>query len=451
MARNIGIGGGGGGRLRQKLAGQRIVKAPHLPGGGNPEPHPGNGGGNGGNNNGAGNNNPNKPKFNPYKVLKGLETNKLLTPQQLNRAANALTVLETRPEIHGYQRIAKQLGEQKGLEDQGLLNLGQRTTGQVSSAYQNIAQSEAQSLATEKALGEQLNQRSGEIASQGAAALTAAQQGATDALGANLALRGGAPGGSAQEQLAQAVAAQKSTQASDSAAAQQFAASQGASTAGMLAEMAGSAQMQGGATVGQIGRDIIGRKAEADQKYGQSIREALGKKAEAKASFGAKNVKNLLELRANEQKYGLGKAAVQGEKTKLQLEKEKAGEEGKQNAIKNKLAVAKLNNETKKAEASWLDATTNAWEAQHPNASSGEAGKHRKEYREGAAEVRALIPSLVAAYGAPKNQKMLNQFTNAVNSKASANPTIVKKVLEIWWNKRWSKLGHDVNGPSLGR
>lgn len=449
MARNIGIGGNGAG-YRAALAGRRIVKAPRLPGGENPVPHPGNAGPN------AGGNNPTKPKFRPYKVLKGLETNKLLSPKQINAAARALTTLETRPEIHGYQRIAKQLAQQKALEDQGLLNLGQRTTGNVSSVYQNIAQSQAQSLATEKALGEQLNARSSEIGSQSAAALNATDTGATEAANANIALRGGAPGGSAQEQLAQAVAAQKATQASDSAAAQQFAASQGASTAGMLAEMAGSTAMQGGATVGQIGRDIIGRKAEADQKFNQNIQEALQKKGEAKASFGPKDVKNLLELRANEQKYQLGKAAVAGNKAKLSLEQKEgaraAKTEAEQNAINNKLAAAKLANETKSAEASWLNATTNAWEAHHPNAAKGEAGKKRSERKEEAGEVRSLIPQAVSHFGGPpKNQQQLNQIIEHINEKASAKPTVVKKIVEIWWNKRWSKLGHDVNGPSLGR
>lgn len=378
-----------------------------------------------------------KPKFNPWKVLEGLETGSVLSPKQMRAAANALTVLETRPEIHGYKEIATQLGKQRDAASAGLAALGTRTSGQVSDVYTNIAAQAQQQLATQQALAQRLGQEAAAINAQGAQGLEATQEGAVGALNANIAARGGAGGGSAQQALSDAVAAQRAQQAQEGQAAQQFALSQGAATTGLLAGMAGATQARGGEAIGQIGRDIASRTADSNMKFNENIQTAMGKLAEAKASRGAKKVKNLLELRGAEQKHELGKAAVASEKQKLQLEQQENAEDREQQDFENALSLEKLGLER--------------WKAHHPNASNDEVREKKEDLRQERREVKALIPGLVSAYGAPKTSKQLNQFINAVNGKASADPAIVQKVVKHWWEERLKKLSNDPNGASLGR
>ncbi|MBS1863002.1 MAG: hypothetical protein JSS68_14975 [Actinobacteria bacterium] len=383
---------------------------------------------------------PPKPAYNPLKVLEGLKTGELLTPQQMTAASKALAVLETRPEIHGYKEIATQLGNEKAATDKGLEQLRNRTIGQVGNVYKGIAQTEAESLARQQALSSQLGQQTAQIGQTSANALATMQQGAIGALNQNIALRGGeAGGGSAQQQLAAAVAGQREAQATDAQAAQDFALSQGATTQGLLAGVAASEQARGGETAGQIGRDVASRQSESDLKYGESQRTALNKLAEAKASVGPKEVKDMLELRANEQKYGLGKAAVAGEKAKLAQGAEELGLKGEelqvereQNAIQNKIDQQKANASTTSAAASAENAATDAWKARHPAATAKEVEKAQKYI----GEVKAYLPSAVSTYGPPKNPKQLNQFIGAVNKEVSAPPQIVRSVLERWFAKR---------------
>jgi hypothetical protein len=366
---------------------------------------------------------PKKPKFNAYKVLKGLSTGSLLTPEQLSAAARALAVLETRPEIHGYKQIATQLGNEKGREAKGLTALGQRTSGNVASTYQNIATSAAQSLAREQALGSSLSAQSANIAKEGTQNLAQVQSGALGDYEKQLQMRGSdnASGGT-QQALAQAVAAQQQRQQADSQASQQLADSQAQGNAGLLAAMAGSAQMRGGESVGAINRATTNRIGESNAKYDTNIQTALGKLAEAKASFGGKFTKNLLGLREGDQKFKLGEQAVQGEKAKAAAEAGERGEAAKQQAFENALSVKKLGLEE--------------WEAHHPNAGSNERQEKAKELKQERGEVRNLIGPTVSELGRPpQSQKELNILIGKVNSKASAEPRIVAKVLKHWFQK----------------
>lgn len=382
---------------------------------------------------------PPKTPYNPLKVLEGLKTGELLSPEQLTAASKALAVLETRPEIHGYKEIANQLGHEKAATDKGLQALGNRTIGQVGNVYKGIAQTEAENIARQSALASQFSQQSAQIGSDATNSLNTMQQGAVGSLNQNIALRGGeGGGGSAQQQLASAVAGQKEALASDNAAAQQFVTSQGATTQGFLSGIAASEQARGGETQGMIGRDVAGRRAESALKYGESQRTALNKLAEAKASLGPKEVKDLLELRANEQKYKLGHQAVEGERAKNELAGEKLGLEGKelaaknkQNAIENEINQQKANASSTSAAASAKNAATAAWKAHHPEATRKEA-KQAEKY---IGEVKAYLPSAVSTYGPPKNPKQLNQFIGAVNKEVSAPPQIVRSVLQRWFHK----------------
>lgn len=428
----------------------RIARAKALAGkppkGLGPGPGPGAAAPGGGANAGAGNGPNKKPGFHPFQALKEMEAGKVLTPQQLARGARALTVLETRPEIHGYKQIAKQLGQERDLQSQGLENLGKRTSGNVSSVYKDIAASEAQNLARQQALGEQFNNQAKSIASEGSQSLVGMQKGVLGDEAAQQQLRGAPGGGEAQQALANAVAAQQAHQAQDAEASRNYAASQAASYNALGMGMAGATQMQGGETVGQIGRDIIGRTAESNQKFNANIQTALGKLSEAKASFGPKETKNLLALREGENKLRLGQEAVQGNKAKLGLEGQKLREEQRQNSISNKISQQNANTSETSAHASLINAMVNKWEAEHPNASSGAAGKHRQEVKQEVREVRSLIPSLVGAYGSPLRppkgvnpQKALSIFTVKMNEKASANPTIVARVLQHWFQNQQKK------------
>lgn len=405
---------------------------------------------------------PHKPGFHPLAVLKNFEPGKPLTGKDMAQAARALTVLETRPVIHGYKGIIREEEKAKAAEAAGLGRLGERTSGNVSSTYKNIAASEAETLARQSALGKQLTTGAANIAHTGNQELAGMQTGALGDYENQLQMRGAPQGGGAQEALAQAVASQQATENTDNQAAQQFAASQAANNGSLAAAMAASAQMQGGAAVGGINRDIINRTGEANQKADQSISGAREKLGEAKAAYGPAFTKNLLGLRGNEQKFILGKAAVAGEKAKLGLEGEKLTAEQEQNAIQNKLNQQKANASSTSAQASLINAQVNKWEAEHPNASSSAAGKKRQEVKQEVREVRSMLPSLVAEAGAPPwaaksgnkpvpLNKAINLFVGHANSKVSADPALVKRVIEHWVKKHYAKVSKDPNGNSLGR
>lgn len=383
---------------------------------------------------------PKKPVFNPRKALLGIGSTELLTPEQEDTAARALTGLEVRPQVKGYNRNAKLFGQEKQREAKGLTALGQRNAGEVAGVYKNIAQSAAQSLATENALSGALSGQSAAIASQGAQQLGAESKAAVEPLTAQLQIRGAeGTAGTAQAQLAQAVAAQSAAQASQGTAAQQAAASQGAGYTGLLGAEALSTQARGGEAIGSIARDAANRVGESNAKFNTNIQLERGKASEAKAASGEDFVKNLLGIRGEQQKFKLGQQAVGSERAKLGLEGKKLESETEQNAIANKIAQQKANASTTSSNASALSASasarnaaTAAWKAKHPEASRKEA-KKAEEY---IGEVKSYLPSAVATYGAPKNAKQLNQFIGAVNKEVSASPQIVRSVLERWFKKR---------------
>ena len=121
---------------------------------------------------------PNKPAYHPLAVLKSFDPNKPLTGKDMAQAARALTVLETRPVIHGYKGIIREEEKAKSAEAEGLGKLGERTSGNVSDTYKNIAASEAETLARQSALGKQLTTGSANIARTGNQELAGMQKGA---------------------------------------------------------------------------------------------------------------------------------------------------------------------------------------------------------------------------------------------------------------------------------
>lgn len=390
-------------------------------------------------------------KFNPLAALSGLETGKVLTGKQLAQGARALTALELRPQLHGYKQLANQLTQERNETNAGLGKLGTELQGNVGSVYNNIGASSAQSTGAQTAIASMLNQQAGQIAQQGSDNLTKMQTGALGDYTQALAMRGAPGGGSAQQQLTEAAAQQQAAQSANSQASQQFAAAQGASGAQLQAALGSAAQLQGGAAVGGIGRDVLGRVGESNQKYGESIQTALGKLADVKATKGATMTKNLLGLREGEQKFLLGKQAVQGEKAKLGLEGQELQVEKEQNTVENQINQEKASASLTSAAASARNAAVAAYKAHHPAASSGELAERKKEIRQDTNEVKALIPGMVSAYGAPKTPKQLNQFILALNGKASADPTLVQKVVKAWWQERLKGLSKDPNGAALGR
>lgn len=365
-----------------------------------------------------------KPKqgYKPLKILKSLQTDQLLSGKDLTRAARALSVLETRPQVRGYSLLAKQLHKERETEAQGLGKLGSQLQGGVSSVYKDIAASEAQALATQQALASGLNQTSGGIAQQGQQDLTAMQNTQTQGVADALAARGAPGGGGAQQELAAAVAAQKASQSANSQASQQFAAQQGASYGNLASVMAGATQQQGGSAVGGIGQTVLGRISKSNREYGQGIQEARSKLGEAKANQGASFVKNLLGLRDKEQQYSLGRAAVRSEREKQQLSEQEAKEARKQRGVENSQWAREFGLKT--------------WEAQHPNAGSNDVAEKRKEIKQDVNEVKSVIPTAVAAAKGSGAADNFEAYVGYVNSKTSAPPQLVRKVLKRWWDKR---------------
>ncbi len=372
------------------------------------------------------------PKYNPGKVLGNLPKSGLLTPKQLRAEARALSVLETRDTIHGYKQLATQLEQEKAADAKGLGVLGANLQGGVTSVYKNIAESEAQNLARQNQLGQQLNQQSGAIAQAGTQELTGMQQGALGDYEKQLEMRGAPGAGGAQQALASAVANQQATQNADSQASQQFAASQGSSYGALASQMAGAAQMQGGAAVGQIGRDVLSRVGQSNQKYNEGIQTALGKLADTKATRGASFVKTLGELNEGNRKFKLGLDTVRGNKEGQKL-KEKENEEAKAENAK------KFNLELKKFGLA-------QWEAHHPNAGEHKTNEKKQEIRQEVKEVKALIPSVIAELGGPpRGPKQLNYLIGKITGPASADPALVRKVLENWWTKHLQKVKSQGN------
>ncbi len=361
-------------------------------------------------------------------LLNGLQTNQALSGRQIDKAAGALTQLETRPEIQGYRQVASQLGQERGAEDTGLEKLGKMTTAGVSGVYKNIAESEAQNMAHEQALGNMLNQQSSQIAQNGSQSLASMQSGALGGLTQQLAARGAPIGnGGAQQALTQAVASQDAQQNADSQAAQQFAAQQASSYGAMGAGMANSAAMQGGTAVGNIANDIVGRTAESDQSYNANIQTVLDKLAEAKSEKGAKDVKNVLALRGGEQKFLLGKGAL-GAKQGETAQKEHADErKSAREAEKNRTDYATVANaDTVKAQAYF-------YHYHHPKTSSSE-----KSLQQQIPSIRAEIPKMVSE---AKGSGQANNF-NAYQAQAETAlgktypPSLIRQVLQHWWQNR---------------
>lgn len=382
---------------------------------------------------------PKGPTYHPLAVLKNLEASKVLTGKQLNQAARALTALEVRPQLRGYKQLANQLTRERNEETAGLGKLGTALQGNVGDVYKNIGAANAQGLAGQQAIAGMLNQQGAQISAQGADQLQKMQAGAVGDYTQGLAARNSPVGGSAQQALSEAVAGQQAAQTANTGAAQRFAANQGAGNVALQAQLAGAAQMQGGAAVGGIGRDIVGRVGASNQKYGENIQSALGKLAEVKATKGAAFNKNLLSLREGEQKFLLGEQATRTNKEKLAAEKE-------QNAAANAINQQKANASSTSATASLINAQTSRWESQHPGASNNERAKHRQEVKHEIREVHSLIPGVIAEFGAPpKGPKQLNLFMAKMNSKASADPIVVQRVLRNWERERrlpHKPLGH---------
>lgn len=372
-----------------------------------------------------------KPTFHPMRILQGLSSKNVLNPKQLNAAARALTVLETRPEIRGYHQIAGQLNQEKQREAAGLTKLAGRTEDAVGGVYKNIAESEAANLARQQSLGSSLSQQSASIAQQGTQALAGMQQGALGDYESQLQMRGAPGAGGAQQALANAVASQQAQQSTDSQASQQLANQTGADYSNYGRALADSTQMQGGAAIGAIGQGAVNRIGESNAKYNTNIQTARGKLGEAKASFGSKYVKNALGLREGEQKFLLGEQATRTNKQKLAAEIA-------QNSASNAINQQKANAESQSAGASALNAATDAFKAHHPAATSSEI----KKARQYGMEVKALIPQANAAIAAGEkgNFETWNAY---INSKASAPSYIVRRVLKNWWGKQ-----HGGPGPT---
>lgn len=373
-----------------------------------------------------------KPAFNPYKTLAELSAKRVLSPKQLREGARALTGLQTRAEVGAYRRTAGELHKERESEAKALGKLGGSLQGGVSDAYRAVAASEAQSLATQQALAGGLNQASADIARQGMADLSAMQNIQTGGVESSLAARGAPGGGAAQAELAAAVAAQKASQSAGSQASQQFAAQQGAGY-GQLANMMGRAtQMQGGAAVGGIGQTVIGRIGKSNREYGSDIREARAKEGEARANKGLLYAKNLLELRGQEQEFGLGKMAVTSEREKQKLaEKENAQDQAQRKA----------------ENAQWAKEFGLAkYEARHPNAGSDEIAEKRKEIKEDVGEIKSVIPTAVASAKRSGEQVGLEAYISYVNTKTSAPPQLVRKVVTKWYKNAKTEGNRGVPG-----
>lgn len=371
-----------------------------------------------------------KHKNSLHKFLAGLDPKKPLDINQMIRVARAEGRLQTLPQIHAYKRLAKELRGEKRAEAKGYERLGRRTSKSVGSVYHSLAQEEAQNLASQQAIGNQL------VTSQaqtGAAFGKGLAQGQSAQLGnyeRSRAATGAPAGGQAQQQLAQIVAAQQSSAAADAKAAQGLAVSQAASSSQLAGGLAGSAALQGATAQAGIKTSILGRIAESNMKYGQDIREAKGKAADAKATKGAAVVQALQALRGQEQQYLLGKAATRqnaqaaklSAQTQLQTNRQDNRTSRANNAATN--ATSRANNQA--------DIRAQNQQSQQQSAADRKAAKKARRHDQQA--VRHLVKQQIKSFGPPKSKKQIDALEHYIRTQGAFGDNEVNLVARIVHN-----------------
>lgn len=248
------------------------------------------------------------------RLASALNPRQVASGDDLTRLAHALTRAEVKPQIRAYKRLRRELIGQQAADQLGLQRLGNVAERHISSAYSGFDQGAQGATTRAAAIGQMLNDQTGQLGQQAADQQTASATGELGGLSEAMSLRGAPGGGQAQQALQDMVNAQAGRVASDNQASGQFAATIGANYAGMGEGIREAGALQGTTALSDTARQIAARQAESRLTSGQDIREASGKLADVRALRGETLLKNLTDLREQERSYLLGRAATRTQK-----------------------------------------------------------------------------------------------------------------------------------------
>lgn len=204
--------------------------------------------------------------YNPVSVLSG---------KDLRRSLNQLVRGEIRPEVEEIDRQIVRNREQ-----------GAQLSGRAGGYFQQLANEEAQSVATQKAITDRLNASLAGIGQETQQRLDQAGADAKAGLAADEQLRGEGLSGGAEEMLARELQAQKAREAAQAQTFRSSGAAQGAGFEQLQAAMRGANAARGA--------DVQAQIAQRQQMVDQDLR---GRRRDVVASKGPLRTKLLLQLR----------------------------------------------------------------------------------------------------------------------------------------------------------
>jgi hypothetical protein len=379
-------------------------------------------------------------------LSKFLDPSKPLRGQDLLRAAKAEARIQTAPQVHGYQRLAKELGREKRFEAKGLNTLGRKTARSVGNVYDTLANQAQQNLATQAALGNQLIAQTGQRGQQAGQELAQSQ---AEQLG-GLARQGADQGSPAQTQLAQIVASQKAAAANDAKAAQAFASSQAVGSAQLSGNLATSSLLQGASQQAGIKNTILNRVAESDLKYGQDIREARGKAADARALKGSQIASALQTLRGQEQQFILGKMATKQRAQAAQLSAATSAANSRRTA---RSSAASRRSENRRSRRTARETHRHNLATEHSGQGQNRSDRHqaqrqREHFRHAIKHLaNPVIGKKPASFWNPKHVADLEHYIRTQGSFGPNEVNLVAKIVHNLIHKGGKKHGHGGGKP----
>lgn len=225
-----------------------------------------------------------------------------LSGKKLRKLAIALTNAEVNPQQRALTNQIKALQGARNTDVGNLERLGTQATGNISSYYKSLAESEAQNLFRQKAIGGRARQEVSDAGTQANAQITQAGQTANQNLQ-------NSPS-AARDQLQAMIAAQQGRQSREQQTLASAASGQSANYEGLLQAMAQSNQSRGATNVSNTSRQSLADIAKTQGMYNTDIQKALSQRAGLSSDASALLMKNLSNLRGGEREFFLGKGAL---------------------------------------------------------------------------------------------------------------------------------------------
>lgn len=282
----------------------------------------------------------NKDKGKKNKPKGGLlyQPNQMLSGIPFGKVAAALTKVETQPAINAQKNLIGSINRQSRRDLAALGAMGDRLDSQAGGMAERLADYGADSVKSAQANQEAIRARLEARSQQSQDQLNQLQGSVLGGQISTLASQMSAPSES-QGRLAQIAQMQQSANAANTNAFQDLGATIGAAGVSnaesqRLAALTGAENQRLA-----IARNIASRQNESRATAGEARREAQSELATLRGLRGATKLKNLLDLRREQQQFQLGRAELAQagaqaraelgiEKSKLALEREKLEQEG---------------------------------------------------------------------------------------------------------------------------